>query len=258
LIRIFSLSQKTTDSQERSGNSAASYSWLVELMHHRRAVRVFDGTQVPEELMRECLELTMLTPSSSNLQPWELHWIRSEELRAPMVRALINQPAARTAAELVICVARTATWGQNSRRILDLLKTYGNSVSEQNLRYYAEGCTVMYNQGRFGWRGFLKRIVNRIVGMQGAVVRRPSSLADMRVWAVKSAAMACQTLIIALQARGFDTCPLEGMDDRRISKILHLPGDAVVVMAIAVGKRSYNGVIGPRIRLPSSEFIKEI
>ena len=58
--------------------------------------------------------------------------------------------------------------------------------------------------------------------------------------------------------KGFDSCPLEGFDSRRVKKILGLPHRAVVVMAVAAGKRDPERVYGPRLRFDRELFIREI
>lgn len=227
-------------------------------MNQRRAIRVFDGSPIPEGVMRDCLQITLLTPSSSNLMPYEFYWVRSKELRPEIVQAFISQSAARTASEIVIIVARTGTWDKNRRDVLNALKSFGKSVTQQNLDYYEKVVPDVYNQGLFGWRGLMKRCLNSFFGLKRAIIRAPASHGQMRIWAVKSASMACQSLILAFQSHGLDTCPMEGLDSKRIAKLLKLPSDATVVMGIAVGRRSYNGIVSPRIRLPDSRFIKEI
>ena len=236
----------------------SNFSVFSDLMNQRRAIRVFNGTPVPEQIVRECLSLTMLSPSSSNLIPWELHWVRSKELHEELVRAFIGQSAARTASELVVAVARTKTWDENRREVIAALKSYGSSVHKRVFEYYEDTIPGVYNQGRFGLRGLMKRILNFFWGINRAIVRAPASHSDMRIWAVKSTSMACQSLILALQSHGIDTCPMEGMDAKRLAKLLKLPPDAFVVMGIAIGYRSYNGINSPRIRLAEEKFIKEV
>jgi nitroreductase len=91
------------------------------------------------------------------------------------------------------------------------------------------------------------------------MVRQPKSFADMRTWANKSTALACQNLMLAFRAYGYDTCPIEGLDQRRIRRMLELPyGKAEVCMAISVGKRAPNGIYGPRIRFDRKLFVKEL
>ena len=80
----------------------------------------------------------------------------------------------------------------------------------------------------------------------------------MKTWSVKSAALAAQNLMLALRASGFDSCPLEGFDSRRVKKTLGLPHRAVVVMAIAAGKRDPERVYGPRLRFDRELFIREV
>ena len=247
---------KTPAGERASGKH--SFTNFRQLMEERRAIRIFDGSPVPEEVVRECLSLTLLTPSSSNLQPYEFYWVRSPELKPDLVRAFIGQSAARTASEIIVCVARTATWDTNRKKVIELLKSYGSQVTPANLRYYEVTCKIVYNQGVLGLYGLYKRIANVFLGMSRAIVRSPSSRTEMKIWAVKSAAMACQSLVLAFQAAGYDTCPMEGLDWKRIKKILKLESDAVVVMGIAVGKRSYNGVVSPRVRLGGPRFIKEV
>ena len=58
-----------------------------EVVNSRRSVRKFDETPLPDDVIRDCLELAMRAPNSSNLQPWEFHVVRSQELRKSMVPA---------------------------------------------------------------------------------------------------------------------------------------------------------------------------
>ena len=45
---------------------------FIKVIESRRSVRIYDDTKVKEEDMLNCLELALLSPNSSNLQPWEL------------------------------------------------------------------------------------------------------------------------------------------------------------------------------------------
>ena len=85
-----------------------------------------------------------------------------------------------------------------------------------------------------------------------------SSIADLRVWMHKSTALACQNLMLAFRAYGYDTCPMEGFDEKKVSKYLDLPRTAEPCMILSVGKRADNGVYGPQIRFPKEQFIKTI
>ncbi|OFZ56702.1 MAG: nitroreductase [Bdellovibrionales bacterium RIFOXYC1_FULL_54_43] len=224
----------------------------------RRSVRVFDATPIPEAVMTDCLELALLSPNSSNLQPWEFYWTHSPEKKAKLIECCLSQPAARTAAELIVCVARTGTWKQNSRLMIERFKAQGSEVPKPAYDYYRKLVPLVYGQGPLGAWGPVKKAVVILRGLFTPTPREPASGADMRVWATKTTALAAETLMLALRAHGFDSCALEGFDSVRVKKLLELPSDAYTVMVIAAGKRAPNGVYGPRIRFESSLFIKKI
>jgi nitroreductase len=234
---------------------------FTHLVKSRRSVRVFDGTPVPESVVNACLDLALLAPNSSNLQAWEFFWVRSPEKKAGLVKACFSQPAARTAAELIVCVARTGTWKKHCvemLRVFSEMEARGDKVPASAKQYYSKLAPFVYSQGLFGLWGMLKSILYFFRGFFGPTPREPVSPQGMRLWAVKSASLAIENLMLAFRAYGFDTCPLEGYDSARVRKLLSLPSDAEVVMVVAAGKRAPNGIYGPRVRFKRSWFVKEV
>jgi len=201
--------------------------------------------------------MTLLSPNSSNLQPWEFHWVRSAEKKAALVEACLSQPAAATAAELVVCVARTKTWKGIAAEMVKMLEAQGEKAPKSAIDYYKKLVPLAYGQGPLGVVGAVKKVIMFFAGFFRPVPREPASCSDMRVWAVKTVALGCQTLMLALRAAGFDSCPMEGADFKRIRKILGLPWDAYVVMVISAGKRVPGAVYGPRVRFPKERFLFE-
>jgi len=231
-----------------------------QVVTSRRSVRVYDGTPVPAEVMEDCLNLALLAPNSSNLQPWEFHWVRTPELKREVVAACLSQPAARTAAELVVCVARTRTWEHGSREMLahfDREEASGKKISAGARRYYERDTRFLYEQGTFGWRGWIKRLVFFFQGIKKPVAREPVSEHDMQLWATKSSSLACENLMLALRAHGYDSCPMEGFDSRRLRKLLGLAPDAVINMVISAGRRAPHGVYGPQVRFDRARYVIE-
>jgi nitroreductase len=229
-----------------------------EIVNTRRSVRVFQREKIPESVMQECLDLTLSAPNSSNLQPWEFYWIRSEDKRAELNKAYLSQPAVKTCAELVIAVARTKTWQRNRKLMLESLAVLETRPPKAVFYYYEKLALYAYTQGWFSVIGLIKRIAFFFIGFFTPVPREPVSRHGMQMWAVKSTALACENLMLAMRAYGYDTCPMEGVDSVRVKKILNLPSDAVHVMGIACGKRASNGVYGPRIRFDKKLFVKEV
>jgi nitroreductase len=74
----------------------------------------------------------------------------------------------------------------------------------------------------------------------------------------KSTALAAATLMLALRAEGFDSCPMEGFDPWRAKQLLNLGNQSEVCMFLAVGKRSSKGLWWERILMPRTWTFRKI
>lgn len=228
-----------------------------KIIQNRRSVRVFSSSKVPNEIMERVLEWGLMAPNSSNLQPWEFYWVCDPKKKSEIVEACFNQPAAKTAQEILVCVAHINKWKEIRKEMLELFNKSEN-VPTAAKAYYEKIVPLAYNQGPLGIFGLTKKVFTSIVGIFRPIPREPTSKSDMRVWAAKSTALACQNIMMGFSAFGFDTCPMEGLDSKRVKKTLGLGKNAMIVMAIGVGKRETKGVYGPRIRMPKEKFIKKV
>lgn len=229
-----------------------------KVIRSRRSSRVFTNEKVPEEVMRRCLDLALLAPNSSNLQPWQFYWVRNETRKQELARFCLGQPAATTAQELVVCVARLDTWKRNCKMMIEQLENSETPPPEAVFQYYKKLVPLAYGQGPFYLLGPIKQLLMHWLARKKPSPRGPAGKADMRVWAHKSTALACENLMLSLRACGYDSCPMEGIDERRIQKLLQLPRAAEVCMVIAAGKRADNGIYGRQIRFEKSMFVFEV
>lgn len=229
-----------------------------KVVESRRSVRIFTNDPIPEQDVRDCLKMALLAPTSSNLQNWEFYWVRTPELKKKIAKACFNQNAARTAAELIVCVGRTGTWRKHAQQMLEAFQGSDYHVPKAAKDYYRFTTRLVYTQGPLGIVGLVRRTLFFFAGLFQPVPREPNSKSDMRAWAIKTVALACENLMLAFRAKGFDTCPMEGYDSHRVRRLLKLPCDATTVMVIGAGKRADNGVYGPRVRFDESQFIKEV
>lgn len=231
---------------------------FIKVVESRRSVRAYTNESIPEEVVRSCLDLALLAPNSSNLQPWEFYWVRDSDKKKQLIKACLSQPAASTAAELIVSVGRIGTWKKRSQEMLKFFEEQNQDAPESVKMYYQKMVPLAYTQGPLSIIGFFKKILVFITGLTRPVPREPTSKSQMVVWATKTCSLACENLMLAFRAYGYDSCPMEGMDSKRVSKILDLPSDAFVVMVISAGKRSAKGIYGPRIRFPKEKFIFEV
>lgn len=229
-----------------------------KVVRSRRSTRAYTNEPIPESVMRRCLELALLAPNSSNLQVWEFYWVRDESKKKELARLCLNQPTATTAAEIIVCVARLDTWKSHAKMMLEKFEASTPPPPERVLEYYRKLVPLAYGQGPFYLFGPFKKLLISLLALRRPMPRGPAGKADMRVWAHKSTALACENLMLSLRAFGYDSCPMEGIDDRRIQKLLKLPRAAEVCMVISAGKRAPNGIYGPQLRFDKSLFLFEI
>lgn len=232
---------------------------LNEALNFRRSVRYYDKEQpVDQNVVKECIALSTLAPSSSNMQLWECYHIVDKKCIAEIAHACLDQSAATTADQLVIYVTRQDLYSSRAKNVLDFEKgnIERNSPKERQQKrikdrevYYGKIMPFLYVRF-FGFIGFIRKIIALSIHLF-----RPMALevteCDTRVVVHKSCALAAQTFMIAMAEKSLDTCPMEGFDSIRVKKILKLPKGAEVNMIISLGIRKGNrGIWGERYRIP--------
>ncbi len=240
---------------------------LEKVLEFRRAVRAYDADKpLDAEKVRHCLELATLAPSSSNMQLWEFHHVTSPDMLKKVTRACLGQKAAATASEIVVFVVRQDLYKVRARFVLNFErgnirrnspeKRQKKRIRDRELYY---GKLMPFYYARFcGILGMLRKCLAGIIGVFRPIVREVSEC-DVRVVAHKSCALAAETFMIAMANEGYDTCPLEGLDSRRLRKLLRLPRGAEINMAVCCGIRDGDkGIWGERCRLPFEEVYRRI
>lgn len=238
-----------------------------DILQHRRSVRIYDAAQkLDTDKVRKCIELATLAPNSSNMQLWEFYHITDAEVLKKLAPAVLNQTAVTTAQELVIFVIRKDKYKERAKAILAFEKgnIERNSPAERQERrykdrqlYYGKLMPMLYARF-FGLLGFGRKLLVSTVALFRPMVREVSEN-DMRVVMHKTCALAAQTFMLGMANEGYDTCPLEGFDSRRVKKIIGAPCAAEITMIVSCGIRKGNeGIWGERFRVPFNEVYKKI
>jgi nitroreductase len=229
---------------------------FFETIAKRRSTRKFHAKTVPAEVIDKAIDAALLAPNSSNMQPWEFYKVRSPDKKAAIVDACFGQSAARTASEIIVAVARRDTWRRNQQLQIAALKKNPNTPP-MVFDYYQKLVPMTYIHGPFSILGLLKRIIMTTIGIFKPVPRGPfSHSATWRVL-IKTTALACENLMLALTAQGYASCPMEGFDEKRVKKILGLGRNARVVMIIGAGESDESGIWGEQIRHDRNLFVFE-
>lgn len=240
---------------------------LQEILEFRRSVRVYDEAQkIDTELVKKCLALSTLAPSSSNMQLYEFYHITNPETLKKLSVACLDQTAASTTQELVVFVVRQDLYKKRSQAVLQFEKENirrNSPLERQEKRikdremYYGKIMPFLYARF-YGILGFFRKLIAVPVSFFRPMVLQVSEN-DARIVAHKSCGLAAQTFMVAMANEEYDTCPMEGFDSKRVKNILNLPSGAEINMIISCGKRKGNeGIWGDRYRVPFEEVYKRI
>lgn len=227
-------------------------SGVLEVIFQRRAVKVFVPAEISEGMREQILDAARHAPSSFNTQPYRFYWVGSAAKKAAVAKLCLGQMPAETASALVVAVADIGSLPATSRGQAEWMRK--NGFSEAKIRDYertAKIGRILFMPGPFGIFGMVKKGIFWLLNLWKTIGMPPLSRQDIFKWATKSTSLACENLMIAAEALGMNTCPMEGFDGRRLSKYLGLSRrHHEIVMVIAIGKKSHAYVEPPQWRRP--------
>ena len=224
----------------------------LEAIFQRRAVKVFEPVEISEDLREQILNAARHAPSSFNSQPYKFYWVRSAAKKVAVAKLCLGQKPAETASALVVAVADLGSLSATAQGQLEWMRR--SNFTEEKIRDYARKAKIgriLFMPGPFGMFAAIKRALFRLLNLRMVIGMPPLSRQDLFKWATKSTSLACENLMIAAEALGLNTCPMEGFDGHRLSKFLGLSARYhEIVMVIAIGKKSDAVVIEPQWRRP--------
>jgi nitroreductase len=215
-------------------------------------VKLFEPVELSEDLRQQILNAARHAPSSFNLQPYRFYWVQSDLKKATVARLCLSQKPAETASALIVAVADLKSLPVTSQAQLEWMRT--SNLTEEKIRDYerkAKIGRILFKPGPFGIFAAIKWALFRLLNLRMVIGMPPLFQQDLFKWATKSTSLACQNLMIAAEALGMNTCPMEGFDNRRLSRYLHLSDrHHEIVMVIALGKKSSDYNEPPQWRRP--------
>jgi nitroreductase len=225
---------------------------ILKALLHRRAVKAFEPIEIPQALREQILDAARHAPSSFNSQPYRFFWVESSPRKATAAKLCMGQTPAATASALVVAVADIGSLPATSQAQLEWMRRSG--FSHAKVRDYertAKIGRILFMPGPFGIFGAVKWAIFRLLNLWKTMGMPPVFRQDVFKWATKSTSLACENLMIAAEALGLNTCPMEGFDGRRLSRFLGLSiRYHEIVMVIAIGKKSSAYAEPPQWRRP--------
>jgi len=213
---------------------------ILDAIFQRRAVKLFEPVAIAQSSRERILDAARHAPSSFNSQPYKLYWVESAAKRAAVAKLCLAQAPAETASALVVVVADIGSMPATTQGQLEWMRR--NNFAESKIRDYRRTARIgriLFMPGPFGIFAAVKRTLFWLLNRIRTSGMPPLSRQDLFKWATRSTSLACQNLMLAAEALGFNTCPMEGFDRRRLSQYLGLSGRYhEIVMVIAIGRKS--------------------
>lgn len=175
----------------------------IEAIYNRRAVKHFEKEhQLTKEEETRLLKATIQAPTSFNIQHWRFVILRDPQVRAKIRTEFGNDQAQITDASLlVLFTADVKAWNKNPERY---------------------------------WKNAPRDIANLLINWMGPFHEGNEIL--QRDEAQRSIGMAMQTLMLAAQELGYQSCPMIGFDSEKVAELVNLPEDFAMGPMVAIGK----------------------
>lgn len=201
----------------------------IQAIKERRSINFFEtGKSIPEDKIRELLEIANLAPSSFDLQPWRVVVVREPERKKILRKCAFDQPKAEEASVVLIMVADPKGVEENIGNVLDSWEKLGYIKPEMRDTY---------------------------AGMAKNLYDKEDSL-KRKIFAVKNTSLFAMNLMLAAKGLGLETHPMDGFDEDRLKKEFNIPADKIIPMLITVGYLRQDITLLPRaFRRNLDEFV---
>jgi nitroreductase len=178
----------------------------LTLIRERTSVNLFDASKtVSEAEIREIIADATQAPSSYNIQHWRFVAVTDPEKKKQLQSAAYNQVKVGQASATIIVLGDLQGYEKMEQIYAPLVKN--GAVTQE----YASGAAQRATDTYFS---------------------NPQFARDE---AIRSAALAAMTLMIAAQARGYVTGPMIGFDPEQVKRVFDISDRYVPVMLITLG-----------------------
>ena len=194
-----------------------------EIVKSRRAVRQYQDKPVPEETIRELLEITSYAVSAINLQPWKIKVVSDQETKDKLFTATFGQNQVRTCSHLFVFCADTDYAG--IIRIVDKSMAAAGVPDPQR-------------------EAMMELAANVANGMAP----------EQRLqWSKEQVYIALGNCLNGAFSLGLGACPMTAFQPPEFAKILGLPENLVPTVMVSIGYAAEDGM--PKVRRSVDEIL---
>jgi nitroreductase len=218
---------------------------FVALARSRRSARHFRPDPVPPDLLDQLLEAARWAPSGFNLQPTHFVVVTDPAVKAKLYPACMKQRQVLEAGATVVFTGDRRVVEHNFERVLKQDREAGgiNDAYEKLLR---KAVPLFFNTGPLGvgrlWKAAAEAVVGRFTPVPSVQAVHKS------FWLAKQVCLSAMVFMLAAEAAGLATCPMEGFGERAVRRALGIPSSQTVVLVVPVGYADNSGQ--KKTRLP--------
>ncbi|MEU6138904.1 nitroreductase family protein [Streptomyces sp. NPDC047081] len=190
--------------------SSTDHTTVSRIIRARRSIRHYLPDPVPAALLHELVGLALEAPSSFNLQARSVVAVTEEAGRKALTEATGGQPHPQEAPVTLVFVAESGAWRGDRTDVWETARRTG-AWSERFAAASPEDARLFHEDLRE--RGL------------------------EREYAIKDAMIAASFLMIAAQAAGLATSPMNGWDEREVKKAIGVPDrdDLHIALLVPLG-----------------------
>ncbi len=173
-----------------------------EAIRSRRSIKHYDaGHSMTAEEANEILSLAVLSPTAFNIQNWRFVVVDDADLRKQIRAVSWDQSQVTDTSLFIVLCADLKAWEKEPERY---------------------------------WVNAPKEVREIMVPAIDGYYRGKEQV--QRDEAMRSCGIVAQTIMLAAQSLGYDSCPMDGFDFEQVGRLINLPSDHVIAMFVAIGK----------------------
>ncbi|MFH0975018.1 MAG: nitroreductase family protein [Spirochaetota bacterium] len=202
----------------------------VKALKERRSINFFEpGKKIPDAKIKKLLNLANLSPSSRNLQPWELIIVDDPDRKEDLKKCAGNQAKVAEASAVFIIIANPSAIEENIDDVLNVNIRLGYTKPEAFQS--SKASTLSY----YGEKDSLRR----------------------KIFAIKNTSFFAMSLMIAAKDMGLETHPMDGFNEDMIKKEFNIPEEKIIPLILAIGYLKKGVKLLPRAyRRAPEKFVK--
>jgi nitroreductase / dihydropteridine reductase len=194
-----------------------------DIVRNRRAIRQYEARPIPEDTIRELLEITSYAVSAINLQPWKIKVVSDQETKDKLFPATFGQNQVKACSHLFVFCADTDYAG--------IIRTVDKDMAAAGVP----------DAQRAPMLEFAGNVANGMAPEQRLQ------------WSKEQVYIALGNCLNGAYFLGLGACPMTAFQPAEFAKILGLPDTLVPTVMVSIGFPAEAGA--PKIRRSVDEIL---